>query len=73
MNERDLRRRSRRFKKSRCVDCKHAIFDETWGEYKCGKKKHKVFNPDEYADCKDFEKGAVKTSARGNDEQDFDN
>lgn len=67
MDERNLRRRSRRFK-SRCVECKHAIFDETWGEYKCQKKKHKVFNPEDYTDCKDFVKGIVSTSARDHDE-----
>ena len=67
MDERNLRRRSRRFK-SRCVEWEHAIFDEVWGEYKCRKKKHKIHKPDEYTDCKDFKKGAVATSERSDNE-----
>lgn len=24
--------------------CKHSIFDQVWGEYKCSKKKIRLFN-----------------------------
>lgn len=67
MDERNLRRRSRRFK-SRCIDCKYAIFDEIWGDYKCSVKKHRVHNPEEYTDCKDYKKGTGTTSKRSDDE-----
>lgn len=29
-----------------CKDCKHSIFDEQWGEFKCAVKKRKC-TPDE--------------------------
>ena len=36
---------------NKCKTCKFAIFDETWGEYKCSKYKHYIYNLEEYADC----------------------
>lgn len=40
----------------RCVNCEHAVFDERWGEYKCKKKKHKIYSDTESANCKDYNK-----------------
>lgn len=35
-------------------DCKYAILDTVWGEYKCKKKHHRIYNPDECANCGEY-------------------
>ena len=39
-----------------CVNCKHAIFDEILGEYKCAVKKRYVQVMMTKYTCKDFKK-----------------
>lgn len=37
---------------SNCTTCKHAVFDEMWGEYKCKERHIRVY--DILNDCKDY-------------------
>ena len=50
------RRRDRRRPNSDCTKCKHAKFDEIYGEIKCLKKEHRIYDPEEYTGCKDYVK-----------------
>lgn len=50
------RRRDRRRPNSDCTKCKHAKFDEIYGEIKCLKKEHRIYDPEEYTGCKDYAK-----------------
>lgn len=50
------RRQEKRRPESNCVKCKHAIFDELWGEYKCAIRKLRIRNPEDYTSCKDYKK-----------------
>ena len=44
-----------------CPSCKHRIFDEQWGEYKCKKQEKKV-TPDRSKECRDYSRDlALKT------------
>ena len=45
-----------------CKECKHAIFDEIWGEYKCEILKHKIYHPIAVDECLYFEKGNPQKS-----------
>lgn len=39
----------------KCVDCKHGVFVELWGEWKCRKHEKTCYNEDSYYDnCKDY-------------------
>ena len=46
-----------------CSKCKHAIFDEVFGEYKCGIRHIRIYNPEKYAGCEHYEKQTTKNSA----------
>ena len=49
-----------------CINCKHALFDEIWGEYKCriDKKKHYLEGQLVGAKCGYHKKGTPEI-ARG--------
>ena len=57
-----MNERSRRIKriKPKCPECKHAIFDETWGEYKCQVLKIRIPDITKYANCKNYAKKESK-------------
>lgn len=40
-----------------CRTCAHSRFDETWGEYKCVKKKKKIRSLGSACGCEDYKKG----------------
>jgi hypothetical protein len=42
-----------------CKTCKHARFDERWGEYKCIKLYIRVYNP-ERKDCVHYRRKSKK-------------
>lgn len=44
----------------KCRDCEYAIFDETWGEYKCKFYGHVVRKPKEKENCNDFKQNEPK-------------
>lgn len=50
-----------------CRDCKHAIFDDVWGEYKCAEHEQVIYDLDEYSGCKVYEKGEPKESKENRD------
>lgn len=35
--------------------CKHGVFNELWGEYKCKKKEQAIQSDDECNDCEYYE------------------
>lgn len=39
----------------KCKGCKHSIFDETWGEYKCKKLYRRIYDPASGENCALFE------------------
>lgn len=41
---------------TKCKLCEHAIFDETWGEYKCKVKQRRVPQTEKTMRCKDFKR-----------------
>lgn len=44
-----------------CKNCKHAIFDELWGEYKCKiKERYIYYTRVEAIDCAHYEKKPVE-------------
>jgi len=38
----------------RCKECEHAIFCETFGEYKCKARNMTIYNLEAYKDCEFF-------------------
>ena len=40
----------------KCVSCVHSIFDELWGEFKCKKREHTIYNLTSYFSCEYYEK-----------------
>ena len=40
----------------KCKSCKHSVFDEKWGEYKCKKKQIRIYNAKKYENCEDYER-----------------
>lgn len=51
-----------------CTNCKHAIFDEIWGEYKCVVYKHTVEQPYDVEPCCEHEKGIPKNLDPGKED-----
>ena len=45
-----------------CKDCKHSVFDEVWGEYKCEVRLTRIYDITEKAKCKDYSKDQSKTT-----------
>jgi hypothetical protein len=45
-----------------CKTCKHGIFVERWGDYKCSEKKIAIFDVSKVNQCDLYEKGAPKQS-----------
>lgn len=37
-----------------CSSCAHAIFDETWGEWKCAKRCIRIYDLRKASFCKDY-------------------
>jgi hypothetical protein len=37
-----------------CSNCAHAIFDETWGEWKCGKSLARIYDLRKASFCSDY-------------------
>ena len=50
-----------------CKTCTKAIFDPTWGEYKCSVQKKKV-TLDGYGRCKHYAKGQVQETKKEREE-----
>lgn len=47
-----------------CTECSNAIFDAKWGDHKCSKKQHYIYNVAMLAaDCEHFNKGTPAESA----------
>lgn len=43
-----------------CMECKNAIFDEVWGEYKCGINKNWIMYA--HLDCEHYAEGKPQLS-----------
>lgn len=41
----------------KCEGCKHSIFDETLGDYKCKKLYRRIYDPTTCENCALFEAG----------------
>ena len=39
-----------------CKNCKHAIFDEQWGEYKCKVREVRIYVLLDSTECSSYEK-----------------
>ena len=44
-----------------CKDCVNAIYDPTWGEYKCKIRQQRIYKILDSDDCKDYKKNNKKT------------
>ena len=45
-------------------DCKYAVLDTVWGEYKCTKKRHRLYDEKECVECEHYKaKDAKNTSS----------
>ena len=44
------------------VDCRYAILDTVWGEYKCTKKCHRLYDTEECTKCEDYEAKDAKNT-----------
>lgn len=51
-----------------CTNCKYAIFDEIWGEYKCVVYEHTVEQPYDVEPCSEHEKGIPKNLEPGKED-----
>ena len=40
---------------NKCRTCKNSIFDPVWGEYKCKRLGHTIYNPEVHADCEFYD------------------
>lgn len=49
-----------------CKDCKHSIFDELWGEYKCKVLKRRVYILLDKDECPNYEKKKEETKETKN-------
>lgn len=38
-----------------CANCKHSVFDETWGEYKCKVFERRIYILLDSSECKKYE------------------
>ena len=56
----------------KCKTCKHALYDEVWGEYKCRLSRYVRYPKDAMQKCDDYEKGTPETSKRSYDKYDKD-
>jgi hypothetical protein len=45
-----------------CKTCKNAIFDETWGEYKCKARETVIYILLDSNECSDYKKGTPEVS-----------
>lgn len=43
-----------------CKNCVNAIFDETWGEYKCKAMEITIYRPENYEDCPKYKPKSSK-------------
>lgn len=43
-----------------CADCKHSVFDETWGEYKCKAFERRVYILLDSTECPKYKKKKEK-------------
>ena len=41
-----------------CVECKHSVYCESWGEYKCLRKSIRIKNPYFPVNCDKFKKSS---------------
>lgn len=49
-------------KEFKCQTCKHSVFDEKWGEYKCKATHRRVY--DDPDDCEHYKKAQGKNNSR---------
>lgn len=52
-----------------CKTCANALFEERWGEYKCSKTQHKIYNPEAISDCENYKKGKPSTAKRWDEDE----
>lgn len=43
-----------------CKTCKHSVFDEIYGEYKCKKRERRIYILLDSSECSFYEKGPKK-------------
>lgn len=43
-----------------CIDCKHSVFDPTWGEYKCKRFERRIYIFLSSSECPEYMKGSEK-------------
>ena len=43
-----------------CAICKHSMFDDKWGDYKCMKSQRRILNIYDYSSCKSYRKDPEK-------------
>ena len=53
-----------------CKTCKHAIFNERWGEYKCAERHHSIYILLDSSECKFYKEGTPKVSLEKDDTRD---
>ena len=44
--------------------CKHAAYDETWGEYKCKKHEFRIYDVESCSYCPDYKKNKKKEAEK---------
>lgn len=49
-----MARKSKRRAESNCLSCAHLVYDEQWGEYKCKARAQKLYDYNEFTDCKRY-------------------
>lgn len=52
-----------------CANCEFAIFDETWGDYKCKKLHRRVYDPESHKPCDAYKAGRVEISKKEYEER----
>lgn len=53
-----------------CANCKHSRFDETWGEYRCLVREHRMYILLEAEECPNYKKRAEKNEKKERKERD---
>lgn len=56
----------------KCKTCKHALYDEVWGEFKCRLSRHVHYPKDAMASCSNYVKGDPEKSKHTYDKYDRD-
>ena len=43
-----------------CTNCKYAVFDKQWGEYKCNFYNHRIYILLDSSECRNYKKDHQK-------------